>query len=174
MPRTCLSDGTGDERIGAQIRADLYGWVVPGQPGLAAELAGRDAALSHRAEGVHGAQFVAAAGAALLGGAGIAEAVDAARSLLPADSACAAAVDLGGRLATAGDGPAEIHDTYESMSPVHTVNNLALVVWGLTGRPIPAHWTEPWAGRVRTSLAGIGELRLDDLVGRTLAVCESR
>ncbi|MBT5579560.1 MAG: ADP-ribosylglycohydrolase family protein, partial [Acidimicrobiaceae bacterium] len=88
-------------------------------------------------------------------------------------------------------------------SPVHTVNNLALDVWGLlrgaddfsiaigdtvtagwdtdcngatvgalwglTGRPIPPHWTEPWAGRIETSLAGVGELQLDDLVQRTLA-----
>jgi ADP-ribosylglycohydrolase len=91
------------------------------------------------------------------------------------------------------------------MSPVHTVNNLALVVWGLlhggddfsaaigdtvaagwdtdcngatvgalwglTGRPIPPHWEAPWQGRVLTSLGGVGELGLDDLVARTVALC---
>ena len=30
-----------------------------------------------------------------------------------------------------GDGPEEIHAKYAGMSPVHTVNNLALVAWGL-------------------------------------------
>jgi len=200
------SDNAFNDWIGAQIRADLYGWVVPGRPELAADLAARDAGLSHRGDGVYGAQFVAAAGASLVGGAEIVEAVDAARSILPANSASAAAVDLGRALAVAGDGPDEIHRTYAGMSPVHTVNNLALVVWGLmrgaddfsvaigdtvaagwdtdcngatvgalwglTGRPIPPHWTDPWAGRIQTSLAGVGELQLEDLVERTVAVCQ--
>lgn len=199
------SDNEFNDWIGAQIRADLYGWIVPGRPALAAELAGRDASLSHRGDGVYGAQFVAAAGACLAGGAAILDAVEAAAELLPADSASAAAIALGRRLGLAGDGPAEIHATYEGMSPVHTVNNLALVVWGLvrgaddfsvaigdtvaagldtdcngatvgalwglTGRPIPAHWSDPWAGRVQTSLAGVGELEIDDLIARTIAVC---
>ena len=59
------SDNDYNEWIGAQIRADLYGWVCPGRPQLAAELARRDAALSHRGEGVHGAAFVAALAAAI-------------------------------------------------------------------------------------------------------------
>jgi hypothetical protein len=36
------------EWIGAQIRADLYGWVCPGRPALAADLARRDAAHRRR------------------------------------------------------------------------------------------------------------------------------
>ncbi len=59
------SDNKYNDWIGAQIRADVYGWVCPGQPDLAAELAQRDAALSHRGDGVYGAMFVAALGAAL-------------------------------------------------------------------------------------------------------------
>ncbi len=199
------SDNPYNDWIGAQIRADLYGWILPGGPDLAAELAARDAGLSHRGEGVYGAQFVAAAGASLGGGAGISEAVEVARSMLPPDSACAGAVELARRVAEVGDGPEAIHQAYGGLSPVHTVNNLALVVWGLvrgaedfstavgdtvsagwdtdcngatvgalwglTGRPIPAHWTEPWAGRIQTSLAGVGELSLDTLVQRTVAVC---
>jgi hypothetical protein len=49
------SDNKWNEWIGGQIRADLYGWVCPGRPELAADLAARDAALSHRNEGIHGA-----------------------------------------------------------------------------------------------------------------------
>ena len=37
--------------IGAQIRADVYGWVCPGEPEHAADLASRDAALSHPSKG---------------------------------------------------------------------------------------------------------------------------
>jgi ADP-ribosylglycohydrolase len=45
-------------------------------------------------------------------------------------------------------------------------------LWGLTARPIPEHWTAPWQGRVAVTLAGVGELELDDLVARTVAVAE--
>ncbi len=47
------------EWIGAQIRADVYGYLCPGQPRRAANLAYRDAALSHRGNGIYGAMWVA-------------------------------------------------------------------------------------------------------------------
>jgi ADP-ribosylglycohydrolase len=51
----------GEELCGALIRADAYGYACPGQPALAAELAHRDATLTHKRNGVYGAMFVAAA-----------------------------------------------------------------------------------------------------------------
>ncbi|MCH9802990.1 ADP-ribosylglycohydrolase family protein [bacterium] len=200
------SDNQHNDWIGAQIRADLYGWVCPGRPEQAAELARRDAALSHRAEGIYGAMAVAAMGAAIGGGQLFTEAVDTARSLIPNDSECAQAMTLGTEVAASGDGPGQIHARYDHLSPVHTVNNLAVVVWGLlvghddfsaaigettaagwdtdcnaatvgglwglSGRDIPQHWTQPWNGRVAVQLAGIGELVLDDLVSRTTTVMD--
>jgi ADP-ribosylglycohydrolase len=194
------------EWIGAQIRADLYGWVCPGRPAFAADLARRDATLSHTGEGVHGAAFVAALGAAIPASRSLPDAIDVATGEVPATSAVAEAIRLGRGLAGEPDAVDRLHERYAELSPVHTVNNLALVVWGLlsgsddysaavgdvvaagwdtdcngatvgglwglTGRPIPAHWTAPWQGRVAVTLAGVGELALGDLVDRTVAVGE--
>jgi ADP-ribosylglycohydrolase len=198
------SDHEWNDWIGAQIRADLYGWVCPGRPSLAANLASRDASLSHRGEGVHGAAFVAALGAAIPAADTLDEAVTIARAEIPTGSDCSAAVALGREQAGRPGGDAVIREHYSGMSPVHTVNNLALVVWallshpgdfsaaigdavsagldtdcngatvgglwGLQGRPIPERWTAPWQGRVAVTLAGLGELELEDLVDRTVAV----
>jgi ADP-ribosylglycohydrolase len=192
--------------IGAQIRADMYGWVCPGRPELAADLARRDAALSHSGDGVHGAAFVAALGAAIPAAGSLEEAVDVAHDQVPSGTRVSEAVRFAQSLAGADDAIERIHERYEGLSPVHTVNNLALVVWallsrqhdysaavgdvvaagwdtdcngatvgglwGLTGRPIPEHWTAPWQGRVAVTLAGVGQLHLDDLVTRTVAVAE--
>ncbi|MEM7337047.1 MAG: ADP-ribosylglycohydrolase family protein [Actinomycetota bacterium] len=125
------SDNPHNDWIGAQIRADLYGWVCPDRPEAAAALAATDAALSHRGEGVHGAVAVAAMGAAIAGGATFTDAVHTAVELLPDSSDCGEALRLGSAEAAAGRGPEVIHARYADLSPVHTVNNLAIVAWGL-------------------------------------------
>ena len=190
--------------IGAQIRADLYGWVCPGRPALAAELAARDASLSHRGDGIYGAMFVAALGAAIPASSSLEAAVDQALEQIPATSRAAAAVSFGRSIAGRDDAVEHLHREYAGLPPVHALNNLALVVWallsagddfsvaigeavaagwdtdcngatvgglfGLTGKPIPRHWTAPWNERVGVNLAGQSELSLDDLVARTMAV----
>ena len=50
-----------DEHCGALIRADAYGYACPGNPALAAELAHRDAFVTHRRTGVYATMLVAAA-----------------------------------------------------------------------------------------------------------------
>ena len=50
----------GDELCGAAIRADAYGYALPGNPELASELAARDASFTHNRTGIYGTMFRAA------------------------------------------------------------------------------------------------------------------
>lgn len=120
------------EWIGAQIRTDLYGWVCPGRPELAAELARRDARLSHRSDGVHGAVYVAALGALLADGVDIPDALDEALAFVPDGSGVADAVRFGREIGGTAGAERRLHERYLALSPVHTVNNLAIVVWALS------------------------------------------
>jgi len=46
-------------------------------------------------------------------------------------------------------------------------------LFGIGGGLVPTAWSAPWAGRIGVGLAGHDELRVDELVERTVAVAHA-
>ena len=198
------SDNKFNDWIGAQIRIDMYGWTLPGKPEKAAQLARTDAKLSHRGCAVECSAFIAALAAAIPSTDGRKKAVEEALKLIDKDSSAFDAVQIG--MKNSNKNINEILKKYKSMSPVHSLNNLAVVTWaflsfsesfdqavgeavaagwdtdcngatvgglvGLADCNVPEKWHLPWNGKVNTSIAGLGELRLEDLIQRTITITE--
>ncbi|MEV4330550.1 ADP-ribosylglycohydrolase family protein [Streptomyces sp. NPDC049597] len=125
------------EWIGAAIRADAHGWTNPGDPAAAAEQVYRDAVLTHTANGVYSAMFVAAAIAAAAGGtADVHEAIATGLTVVPPRSRLAHAVRFGVRAARAEadfDRAVDlVHAAYGSYHWVHALPNAALLAAALT------------------------------------------
>jgi ADP-ribosylglycohydrolase len=134
-PQTALRANPFREWSGAQIRADLYGWIHPGRPDLAAATAYRDAVVSHVRAGVYGALWVAAMSSAALTASTVDEVLDAGESVVPPVSRFANAVmdgrDLAGRTKD-WDGVVDaIHARYGQRHWVHVLPNAALVAAAL-------------------------------------------
>ena len=123
------------EWIGAQIRADAYGWVNPGAPRQAALLAIADATLSHTANGIYGEMWAAALVAAAFTAADAREAVEVSLQHVPPQSRLAEAIRDVLSWHGAGLGWSEaldqIEKSYGHYHWVHTINNAAAVAAGL-------------------------------------------
>ncbi len=139
-PRSATRYNPYREWIGAQIRADGFGYVAPGLPEVAAELAYRDAALSHTKNGIYGEMWVAAMLAAALVSPGhtledIVRVIEVGLSEIPANSRLAEAVRDVMRWRQETENWEEawerIHQKYGHYHPVHTINNAAIVTMGL-------------------------------------------
>jgi len=122
--------------IGADIRSDPWGYVAPGWPERAAELAYHDAYLSHRRNGIYGEMYFSAAIAAAFAVDDPVEALRIGLSEIPADCSLAKALrwafEVAPEIRTYADANAAVKERFAGMHPVHTINNACLTLWGIT------------------------------------------
>jgi ADP-ribosylglycohydrolase len=127
------------EWIGAQIRADAWGYAAPGNPELAADFAWRDARMSHVKNGIYGEMFIAAmiaAGFALrdplaVVRAGLAEIPRRSRLYAEMEQVIEICRRHDCQFAAFEKVLDEIYALLGHYDPVHTNNNAALVVAAL-------------------------------------------
>jgi len=123
------------EWIGAQIRGDMWGYVAPGAPDLAADMAFRDARLSHVKNGIYGEMFISAMISAAFTAESIDDIIEAGLSVIPRDSRLAEAVkdtvSWGRQSNDWRDTWLRVVQKYGHYHPVHTINNAAFVILGL-------------------------------------------
>lgn len=124
------------EWIGAQIRADFWGYCAPGWPEKAAEFAWRDASLSHVKNGIYGEMMCAGMISAALATDDIHEIIQAGLSVIPAQSRLAETVADCIRWRKECVTWEEAFDKmlqtyYGRYNWVHTNNNLAIVLISL-------------------------------------------
>lgn len=123
------------EWIGALIRADIFGYVSPGDPHRAAALAARDASVSHIGNGVWAAMWSAALNAAAFTTADPAQLIATANSVVPQRSRLAVAIaevleDYRDKL-TWEQAVIAIHARHDHYNWVHAIPNACLLTAGL-------------------------------------------
>lgn len=120
------------EYIGARIRADLFGLVLPGNPELAAELAFRDAALSHAKNGIYSAMFMAACIAWAFVTCDIEEIIQVGLSEIPANCRQAETIRevlaIRQKIDSWETAYQHLLQKYARYHPVHAINNTAWMV----------------------------------------------
>lgn len=169
VPRTATRRNPYREWIGAQIRADVFGYVHAGDPWAAASASYQDAALSHVANGIYGEMWSAALCSAAFVSADADEAVRRSLAVVPPLSRLAEALnrvlDLHEQGATWEHTLEDIRAAYGHYSWVHTINNAAVVVAALlwadgdfataVGRVVMSGWDTDSNGATVGSVAGI-------------------
>ena len=124
------------EWIGADIRADPWGYMAPGWPERAAGMAYRDAFLSHRRQGIYGEMFFAASVSAAFAVDDPVEALRIGLTEIPGNCALYKAIRWALRIAPEikdyKQARQAVEEKFKGMHPVHTINNACLTVWGIT------------------------------------------
>ena len=134
-PATAIYRNPFREWLGAQIRADLFGYIAPANPELAASLAYKDAVLSHTKNGIYGEMFVAAAISAALVSNDLEKVINAGLSQVPEKSRLTEVVrnvlDWSKELNNWQQVWQRVMERYGEYHRVHTLPNLAFVLIGL-------------------------------------------
>jgi ADP-ribosylglycohydrolase/transcriptional regulator with XRE-family HTH domain len=134
-PDTAIYRNPYREFIGAQIRADIFGYTSPGQPERAARLAWRDSRVSHVKNGLYGAMLVSAMIAAAFVLPDVESIVEAGLSVIPARSRMAIAVrEIMEQTRNSSDWvdvAAYITERYADYDSVHVLPNACIVVLAL-------------------------------------------
>lgn len=124
------------EWIGADIRSDPWGYMAPAWPEFAAEMAYRDAYLSHRRNGIYGEMYFSAVIAAAFAVDDPVEALNIGLTEIPRDCSMSKAVRWALKKAPAIRNYRQARDAAEKqfagMSHVHTIINACLTIWGVT------------------------------------------
>jgi len=124
------------EWIGADIRSDPWGYIAPAWPEFAADMAYRDAYISHRRQGIYGEMFFSAVIAAAFAAKDAVEALKIGLTEIPAECSLAKAVKWALKTAPKIKNYQQARDAvdrkFKGMSGVHTNNNACLTIFGLT------------------------------------------
>jgi len=122
--------------IGADIRSDPWGYVCPGWPEKAAEMAFRDAYISHRRQGIYGEMFFAATIAAAFTVEDPLDALEIGLTEIPCECTLAQqlrwALRVAPRILDYRQAREAVDRRFPGMHKVHTINNACLTVWGIT------------------------------------------
>jgi len=137
-PETAYTNNPFREWLGAQIRADVYGYVNPGNPEMAADMAWRDASISHVKNGIYGTMFIAAMLSAAACTPDIKSIIEAGLSQIPEDSRLYEEVKLVLNWYDEGKSQQEtedlIHNKYDEKQShdwCHTNSNCMLIAMSL-------------------------------------------
>ena len=123
------------EFIGAQIRADMFGYTAPGKPELAAHRAWHDARISHVKNGIYGEMFVSAAIATAFVVNDVEAVIRAGLDVIPQHSRMATAIsdtiEQTRQSQNWQDVAAYITERFAEHDPTHVLPNVCLVVMAL-------------------------------------------
>lgn len=137
-PQTARHRNPFREWIGAQIRGDFFGYINIGEPEKAAEMAWKDACISHTKNGIYGEMFVAAMIAAAAVCDDMVAVVEAGLDEIPHQSRLRFSIELvidwhhnGLSFDEITDRIHELYDESQSHGWCHTIPNAMIVVAAL-------------------------------------------
>ena len=210
-PESAVYKNPFREWIGAQIRGDYFGYINPGDPEKAAEMAWRDGCIAQVKNGIYGEMFIAAMIAAAAVEDDIEKVILAGLGQVPATSRLYESIKKVMTAYKSGvtekDFFDDFHQRYNERNSYdwcHTISNAEIVtasllygggdygrsicmaveqgfdtdcngatvgsILGMRGgeSAVGEEWKAPLCGKCDTSIFGVGLVKIDDLIDKTL------